>query len=729
MGNFFTSTQIYNTKQLDREQFISFFCEEMKKNGYVPGNSDESEVSYILRFADDCKWVTITSEDYDEGNQLSQTDTGRIAKMLKTTCINTTVIDSDCAVMEMYNKSGQKDDTLIMGRADDYFGDEIPQPSMKAWKPFLAEGRSWEQFCDIVQESESYTFIEDGLSALATVIGMDESEILFHSSVAEEDEQTVFLYFTKAAAKEKKLTFIAAFKQVFGEMLEPLGYKYLKKGKYPYFVKVINNEILHIISYRHISSSTVGHKAMEIHGGAISLYRRKIDLTDEPTYFLPQIHRYYNGPWGKLADDLLGYECNMSDNESLTKDMKRAAELVKEFILSNIENIVDIDSYVKYAKRFYFIDTGLCEIDEYENNPREDYNESYLLVLTHDNDDGIKRMEDYITSRLEGMRPQRREMFKEKIIEESQNARLYRIALRDRLINDKVLFKRVEEILQTNKANNLEMLKGYGIIESQNEKKLTLKAAFVQVFGEALEPLGFKLVKSKYPYYLRVVGEGIIQGFSVSKEKSFDCDPNEEGFSIYVGVSLLSLPLINFDKNPAIIDNQQWMISLNELYRRFLVYLDDFNEECKEYSLFYKKGKSEEMLDTLRKSRYEFMPFVLEYLEKLKTLEDIYQAGDILPGINDDAIILLDRIDEQIEKIKKHLPEKIKMLESVHAKNPASFEVLKEHYIKNHEKRIKRWTSLKKGGEAYDDYMKTAEKTKEKNMRVMENLGVIPKKG
>ena len=89
MGNFFTSTQIYNTKQLDREQFISFFCEEMKKNGYVPGNSDESEVSYILRFADNCKWVTITSENYDEGNQLSQTDTGRIAKMMKTTCINT----------------------------------------------------------------------------------------------------------------------------------------------------------------------------------------------------------------------------------------------------------------------------------------------------------------------------------------------------------------------------------------------------------------------------------------------------------------------------------------------------------------------------------------------------------------------------------------------------------------------------------------------------------------
>ena len=610
MGNFFTSTQIYNTKQLDREQFISFFCEEMKKNGYVPGNSDESEVSYILRFADNCKWVTITSENYDEGNQLSQTDTGRIAKMMKTTCINTTVIDSDCAVMEMYNKSGQKDDTLIMGRADDYFGDEITQPSMKAWKPFLAEGRSWEQFCDIVQDSESYTFIEDGLSALATVIGMDESEILFHSSVAEEDEQTVFLYFTKAAAKEKKLTFISAFKLIFGEMLEPMGYKYLKKGKYPYFVKLINNEILHIISYRHISSSTVGHKAMEIHGGAISLYRREIDLTDEPTYFLPQIHSYYNGEYNKLAVDLIRYECNMSDNESLTKDMKRAAELVREFILSNIENIVDIDSYVKYAKRFYFIDTDLCELDEYENNPREDYNESYLLVLTHDDDDGIKRMEDYIASRLEGMRPQRREMFKDKIIEESQNTRLYRIALRDCLINDKELFKRVEEILHTNKANNLEMLKGYGIIESQNEKKLTLKAAFIKVFGEALEPLGFVKAKSKYPYYVRVLNDEILHVITFRKDSVY-----KNRYDVYAGIATVYRPLLDFDRDPDF--NTKWMSPI--------MAFEDYKVESPVLGIYYEYDLNSQttLIQTLSKSIKHTQEYVLPVLDAVSDLQRV----------------------------------------------------------------------------------------------------------
>ncbi len=71
MGNFFTSTQIYNPNQFNQDQFINFFCEEMKKNSYVTSNSDESEVSYILRFSDGCKWVTITSEAYEQGNQLS----------------------------------------------------------------------------------------------------------------------------------------------------------------------------------------------------------------------------------------------------------------------------------------------------------------------------------------------------------------------------------------------------------------------------------------------------------------------------------------------------------------------------------------------------------------------------------------------------------------------------------------------------------------------------------
>ena len=223
MGNFFTSTQIYNEGMVKSEKFIDMFCEEMKKAGYVTCENDEAEKSYILRFADNCKWVTIASEDYDEENAAA--DAGKIAKMLGTTCVNTNVIDSDCAVMEMYVKSGQKANTIVVGRADDYFGKK-PKISEQVWKPFLAEGMTWEKLCSILNDSEEYTFVEDCLSELAPIIGMDDSNILFSAEDAEEDEHTVFLDFKKATAKkEKKLTLNAAFKQVYGELLEPLGFR------------------------------------------------------------------------------------------------------------------------------------------------------------------------------------------------------------------------------------------------------------------------------------------------------------------------------------------------------------------------------------------------------------------------------------------------------------------------------------------------------------------------
>ena len=140
MGNFFTSTQIFNNKKLSKDQFVDKFCKKMAEDGYVACDSDESELSYILRFADNCKWVAITSEAYEQGNQTSQKDTGRIAKMLGTNCVNTVVIDSDCAIMVLYDEKGKKADTLILGRADDYFGDDIPQPSEKIFYVMTVHG-------------------------------------------------------------------------------------------------------------------------------------------------------------------------------------------------------------------------------------------------------------------------------------------------------------------------------------------------------------------------------------------------------------------------------------------------------------------------------------------------------------------------------------------------------------------------------------------------------------
>ena len=989
MGRFFTSTQIYNPKQLDRDGFKADFCKKMKKEGYEVCEADCAELSYVLAFADNCKWVTISSEAYEQGNRTAQADTARIAKMLGTYCVNTIVIDSDCAMLDLYDDKGKKTDTLVMGRADDYLGDDIPAPAKAVWEKFLSADSTWEQFISVVQGD--YVFVEDGLSELAPVIGMDGGNILFEYEDADEsNENFCYLSFRKASSKkEKKLTLNAAFNQVFGEALEPLGFVKIK-SRYPYFVRVVNGEILHVITCLTESSGFRGKKAFQIYGGIATVYRDNIDLSISPNENKEWLetnsllyYRVANRCTKSMVNKMDYYLYEEDDIKSMLSELKKALNITKQIMilyfdtiqnidtcinhffklsgrvytfsdyfegliflktanyvqlieenikqhraiykrnvdlkkkgftqeeyekrcqrhelvlkreLAPIENILTIpELYTKYNKELerrkkynleilksYGIDSEktqpkkekkltinaafkqvfgellepmgfklvkskhpyfvrvvngeilhvitykteqaqypedkafniLCGVatiyrqqidlnagiranynwlrnsiadfyaiplgNEYDNYFRQTISrfnyfstiesslinvmkeasiltEKYVLPVINE----INTLENCITFFQKYKLPFSTNDYRKNINFNDCNPEdegfLYiqadYIAKKNKLeeilsspdINE-IKRNRTKEIysffieseirnialaeLQRRKNANLEILKSYGIDfekpQPKKEKKLTINAAFKQVFGELLEPMGFKLIKSKYPYYLRVVGEEIIQAISFAKKKSLNLDLNrdEEEVEIYVGISLLSNPLINFDKNPTIIDNQVWMISLNELYRRFIVYMDVFNRKHEEYSFFYQKGNIEEVLNALKQSRDELMPFVLEFLEKPKTLEDIYRLGEITSGIRHDTIILLQKIDELIKELKENLTKKIEMLESVHKDNPERLELLKKRAIEGSEKSIEYFGSFKKGGEKYDDYIKTAEKTKEENIEKLKSYGI-----
>lgn len=370
MGRFFVSTHIYNSKRLDHDKFIDFFCKEMKREGYVPCNGDDSEISYILRFADNCKWVTITSEAYEQGNQLSQTDTGRIAKMLNATCINTIVIDSDCAIMDLYDESGKKADSLIMGRADDYFGDDIPYPSEQLWSPLLEDGCTWEQLSEV--RNGDYVFVENGLTELASIIGIAACNIVFATEDAKEDDNnTVILDFKNARSAitmsqrgkvvektPKTLTINAAFKQIVGKALEPFGFKVIK-GRYPYLVRIINNEILHIITFRPESPEYPKDKAIAIMGGIATIYRKKITLNLSPKQnyvWLNYMFNFYEALVAERDVNVLGQlfkSCYYSDrSESLISVLNNGAENLIKYVLPIMDNVNDIDSCLDYMQKF-----------------------------------------------------------------------------------------------------------------------------------------------------------------------------------------------------------------------------------------------------------------------------------------------------------------------------------------------------------------------------------------
>lgn len=398
MGSFFTSTQIYAPGNHSKEQFLDMFCKEMKEEGYVICDCDESELTYILRFADNCKWVTITSEKYEQGNRLSQQDTGRIAKMLKTTCVNTIVIDSDFAVLDLYDESGEKADSLILGRADDYFGDDIPEPSEKLWLQFLSAGSTWEQVIEV--KKGEYVFVEEGLAKLAPIIGISPGNITFSAEDANEhDNSTVILDFKKArsaitmswAGKEikppKLLTLNAAFKQIIGKALEPFGFKVIK-GRHPYIVRVINNEILHIITFRTESPDySEGDKAFAIMGGIATVYRKKITLDQSPIQnyiWFNYMFDFYEALTDERDANLLGQlfrSCYYSDKpESLISVMNTGAENVIKYVLPVMGKINDIDSSLDYMRKFKKPCNSVQCTEICEYYPDED--EAFLYFLS-----------------------------------------------------------------------------------------------------------------------------------------------------------------------------------------------------------------------------------------------------------------------------------------------------------------------------------------------------------
>ncbi len=356
MGNFFTSSQIFNGDGLDKQQFIDKFCKAMADSGYVVCDSDEGEKSYILRFDADSKWVAIASEEYAQNSNAAKSDTGRIAKMLGTYCMNTEVIDSDCAAMSLYGKDGKSADMLLMGRYDDYFGDDNPEPNEKIWSQFLSGGSTWEQFKEIL--GGEYVFVEDGLAQLAPVIGMDSGNLLFSAEDAEyADELMIFLEFKRAGGK-KQLTINSAFKKIMGEALEPYGFKVIK-GRQPYIVRVINNEILHVISFYPCDPDYPYDKAIIIVCGIATVYRKRIslDLTLKQNRiwlnYYSKLGISFMKKNGMEKERLPFISCyNSNDQESMIATLKTGAENIIKYVLPVFDEVKDIDSALDFVNEF-----------------------------------------------------------------------------------------------------------------------------------------------------------------------------------------------------------------------------------------------------------------------------------------------------------------------------------------------------------------------------------------
>ncbi len=441
MGRF--STTVHIKDNAGKMRVINTFCEVMKKRGFVPCSEDEAALSYLLAFGEG--WVTFANEEYKDNPQKAYDDSREMAAALKTSAFSVEVVDSDFALLKLSDPNGGEDE-VVVGDGEGYGIEEPTLGERQYWEKLLADGKTWEQFSETAAKNE--VFVEDVLAELAGVLGIEPYYIdADHDEVmdkADENKNITAFYFKKAAAKTMSLN--AAFKKVFGEALEPLGYK-LIKSKYPYFVRVVTDEIIHVISYYNDKKCyDRGRDYIQIQGGVATVYRREIDLTHNPrrenwltsncAIYIYRLERNLE----KLDDELKHelYSHSSSPDESL-KEMEYQLALTKRFILSALDKAVTIDSCIEHnfeiRMNLSLYDDG-CFGATYGNSY---YNEGMLYFKTH------------------------KEVFENGMKNAISELALQEKAYFEKVHNDPDLYNEVQAELERRKAANTEILRSYGL--------------------------------------------------------------------------------------------------------------------------------------------------------------------------------------------------------------------------------------------------------------------------
>jgi hypothetical protein len=273
------------------------------------------------------------------------------------------------------------------------------------------------------------------------------------------------------------------FKQIYGKALTPLGFQKLK-GRHPYFVRMIGDEILHVISFVNDNRTMIFNgnygevigSAFVIYGGIATVYRQEIDFTILPkwnTLWLRSVPNHYINPKCMYNDKYNAY--NREDSESIISAVNLSLEKVKNLLFPTINEIITLKKCVKY---FYDINTAMVnyyiknDLKTFGNEYQNIHNEWLLPIKVLTCDEFIEIREHYIELNLmktaqdikDGNSGYSKEDFDEKV-KKSNEEKPIRIAKAKKMYADKEWCDSVLVELERRKKENIERLKSYNLIK------------------------------------------------------------------------------------------------------------------------------------------------------------------------------------------------------------------------------------------------------------------------
>lgn len=295
---------------------------------------------------------------------------------------------------------------------------------------------------------------------------MDSNTILFSAEDAQEDEQAVFLDFKKKEAKkEKKPTLNTYFQQIWGEALEPLGFK-KPKLRLPYYVRMVNDEIIHIIGINDMKSHLTAF------GGIATVYRQDLCLDHsfrQNERWLKTLMSFYvdwhisDKPFNQEIQSGFHYH-EYIESQPLSKAVQDALNESMTWILPVLDNVKTLKDVADYDERVFknYISISSVPLQESLEAPYSDMAIKFLL------DDPLTDLEqrylhfvkntDEVNNRFN--RPQ--EIIEKDcyFIEELLKSSREKLHM---FLEDKEMHSQILEELARRKKYNLEILRKYNV--------------------------------------------------------------------------------------------------------------------------------------------------------------------------------------------------------------------------------------------------------------------------
>ena len=271
-----------------------------------------------------------------------------------------------------------------------------------------------------------------------------------------------------------------AFKEVYGEALKEYGFKKVK-SKYPYYARMVGDEIVQVITCATEWCGTKTKKAFTILGGVATVYRRKIILDVSPkdndwliaNYNVSE-YLYGFDPKGKSELEIIEFVYDKDDEESLLEALRYSWEVTEENLLASLNKVNSLSDCIDFFTCCPSSSMSV-DLDKILNEENEGgANEGLINIIYY----GLEKIEGYVKRVTEGYEKAnavlRHNMdvgkcgFSEEDFKKDKIARekrmLEQIKRYEMIVTNAFYMDKIKVEADKRKKKNLEIIKSYQLI-------------------------------------------------------------------------------------------------------------------------------------------------------------------------------------------------------------------------------------------------------------------------